>query len=482
MAGLRLRTTCLRSREKMKSISIRGALASLSLSMLLSSLGTSIANVGLPTLAEAFSASFQAVQWVVLAYLLSITALIVSVGRLGDLLGRRRLLLIGIALFTVASLLCALAPNLWLLIAARALQGVGAATMMALAMALVSGAVPKDKMGSAMGILGTMSAIGTSLGPTLGGVLIAQVGWQGIFLLNLPLGVLAIGLAWRFLPQDRHEMTSTRPDFDALGTLVLVLTLLAYALAMTLGRGSFGPLNTALLLVAVIGLMVFVFVEQTAASPLVKLAMLRNPLLSAGLAMSTLVTRVVMATLVVGPFYLSGALGLSAVSVGLVMSAGPLVAALAGVPSGRLVDRWGAQRSSSVGLIAMLTGACILPALPMAFGVPGYIVPLAVITAGYALFQAANNTAVMLEIEAQQRGVVSGLLGLSRNLGLITGASVMGAVFAFGTASDDILQAQPEAIAQGMRLTFAVAAGLILVALVLGAVSKIVSRRLIAPC
>ncbi|WP_347911927.1 MFS transporter [Pseudomonas grandcourensis] len=466
----------------MKSISIRGALASLSLSMLLSSLGTSIANVGLPTLAEAFSASFQAVQWVVLAYLLSITALIVSVGRLGDLMGRRRLLLIGIALFTVASLLCALAPNLWLLVAARALQGVGAATMMALTMALVSGAVPKEKMGSAMGVLGTMSAIGTSLGPTLGGVLIAQVGWQGIFLLNLPLGVLAIGLAWRFLPVDRHEMTSTRPDFDALGTLVLVLTLLAYALAMTLGRGSFGPLNTALLLVAIIGLMVFVFVEQTAASPLVKLAMLRNPLLSAGFAMSSLVTTVVMATLVVGPFYLSAALGLSAVSVGLVMSAGPLVAAFAGVPAGRLVDRWGAQRSSTVGLIAMLTGTCILPVVPMSVGVLGYLVPLVVLTAGYALFQAANNTAVMADIESQQRGVVSGLLGLSRNLGLITGASVMGAVFAFGTASDDILQAQPEAIAQGMRLTFAVAAGLILLALVLGTVSKIVSRRLIAPC
>ncbi|WP_411741675.1 MFS transporter [Pseudomonas sp. GL-B-16] len=472
----------MRSREKMKSISIQGALASLSLSMLLSSLGTSIANVGLPTLAEAFSASFQAVQWVVLAYLLSITALIVSVGRLGDLLGRRRLLLIGIAVFTVASLLCALAPNLWLLIGARALQGVGAATMMALTMALVSGAVPKEKMGSAMGMLGTMSAIGTSLGPTLGGVLIVQVGWQGIFLLNLPLGVLAIGLAWRFLPEDRHEKASTRPDFDALGTLVLVLTLLAYALAMTLGRGSFGPLNTALLLVAIIGLMVFVFVEQTAASPLVKLALLRNLLLSAGFAMSSLVTTVLMATLVVGPFYLSAAMGLSAVSVGLVMSAGPLVAAFAGVPAGRLVDRWGAQRSSTVGLIAMLTGACILPAVPMSVGVLGYLAPLVVLTAGYALFQAANNTAVMADIAPDQRGVMSGLLGLSRNLGLITGASVMGAVFAFGTASDDILQAQPEAIAQGMRLTFAVAAGLILVALVLGAISKIVSRRLIAPC
>lgn len=466
----------------MKSISIRGALASLSLSMLLSSLGTSIANVGLPTLAEAFSASFQAVQWVVLAYLLSITALIVSVGRLGDLMGRRRLLLIGIAVFTVASILCALASSLWLLIAARALQGVGAATMMALTMALVSEAVPKEKMGSAMGVLGTMSAMGTCLGPTLGGVLIAQVGWQGIFLLNVPLGVLAMGLAWHFLPVDRREMKATRPGFDVLGTLVLVLTLLAYALAMTLGRGSFGPLNTALLLVAVIGLILFVFVEQTAASPLVKLAMLRTPLLSAGFAMSTLVTTVVMATLVVGPFYLSGALGLSTASVGLAMSAGPLVAALAGVPCGRLVDRLGAQRSSAVGLIAMLTGASILPAVPMSVGVLGYLIPLVVLTAGYALFQAANNTAVMADIESQQRGVVSGLLGLSRNLGLITGASVMGAVFAFGTASDDILQAQPEAIAQGMRLTFAVAAGLIVIALVIGAVSKIVSRRLIAPC
>ena len=241
----------------MKSISIRGALASLSLSMLLSSLGTSIANVGLPTLAEAFSASFQQVQWVVLAYLLAITTLIVSVGRLGDIMGRRRLLLIGICVFTVASILCALAPRLWLLIAARALQGVGAAIMMALTMALVGGAVPKEKMGSAMGVLGTMSAIGTSLGPTLGGFLIANSGWQAIFLINVPLGVLAIGLVLYFLPNDRSEKRADRAGFDVLGTLVLVLTLLAYALAMTIGRGTLGPLNMTLLLVTVFGLCVF---------------------------------------------------------------------------------------------------------------------------------------------------------------------------------------------------------------------------------
>jgi len=167
--------------------SARWALASLSLSMLMPSLDTSIANAGLPTLAQAFTASFQAVQWIVLAYLLAITTLIVSVGRLGDIVGRRPLFLAGIGLFTVASLLCGVAPTLWLLIAARAAQGLGAAIMMALAVALVGETVPKAKTGSAMGLLGTMSAIGTTLGPSLGGVLIAGLGWRTIFLVNVPL-------------------------------------------------------------------------------------------------------------------------------------------------------------------------------------------------------------------------------------------------------------------------------------------------------
>src|SRR5205085_6462518 len=141
--------------------------------MLLSSLGTSIANVALPTLAQAFAASFQEVQWIVLAYLLAVTALIVGVGRLGDIVGRRRLLLAGLVLFTAASALCGAAPTLWMLVAARAAQGLGAAIMMSLTMALVGETIGKDRTGSAMGLLGTMSAIGTALGPSLGGILIA---------------------------------------------------------------------------------------------------------------------------------------------------------------------------------------------------------------------------------------------------------------------------------------------------------------------
>lgn len=445
--------------------SARWALAGLSLSMLLSSLGTSIANVALPTLAQAFHASFQQVQWIVLAYLLAITTLIVSVGRLGDLTGRRRLLLAGTFLFTVASLLCGLAPTLPWLIAARAAQGLGAAVMMALTMAFVGETVPREKTGSAMGLLGTMSAIGTALGPSLGGVLIARFHWPAIFLINVPLGILTLLLAYRSLPADRPRMTTERTRFDHAGTLLLALTLAAYALAVTTGRGTFGTTNVVLLLTAILGLGLFALVEARAASPLIRLAMFRDPVLSAGFAMSTLVTTVVMATLVVGPFYLSGALALDAARVGLVLSCGPIVAALTGVPAGRLVDRFGAYRMTAAGLIAMVAGCFSLPMMPVRFGGAGYVSPLVVITAGYALFQAANNTAVMADLRPEQRGVISGMLNLSRNLGLITGASVMGAVFALGARTSSIMTASPEAIAAGMRMTFAAAAMLVVIAL-----------------
>ena len=265
--------------------------------------------------------------------------------------------------------------------------------------------------------------------------------------------------------------------------LVLALTLAAYALAMTIGRGRFGALNMALLLAAVFGVALFVRAEAKAASPLIRLAMFRNPVLSASLAMSTLVSTVMMSTLVVGPFYLSRALGLEAALVGLVLSVGPLVAALTGVPAGRIVDRFGAQRMTIAGLIGIAAGCFVLSFVPATFGIAGYIAPIVCITASYALFQAANNTAVMTDIRPDQRGVISGMLSLSRNLGLITGASVMGAVFALGSATTNIMTARPEAVAAGMRITFAVAAILIVVALAIaiGAYRRTIRNRAIAP-
>ncbi|MEO5622326.1 MAG: MFS transporter [Dokdonella sp.] len=440
------------------------ALASLALTMLLSSLGTSIANVGLPTFVHVFDASFQSVQWIVLAYLLAVTAVVVTAGRLGDLVGRHRLVLVGISVFTLGSALCAMAPSLGFLIAARTAQGLGAAVMMAMTMALVGEAVTKERTGRAMGLLGTTSAIGTALGPTLGGMLIGSAGWQAIFLVNLPLGLVAAGLVWRFLPRDT---VAGKARFDIPGSLLLAIALVAYSLAMTLGHGHFGVTNIALGGTAFLATIGFLVVESKAPSPLVRLSLFRDMRISAGFAASSLATSVAMTTLVVGPFYLSGALHLEPVRIGLVMSTGPLVAALVGIPAGKAVDRFGAARMSLMGLIAMTLGALLLSVMAVRHGALGYIVPLVTLTAGFATFQAANNTLVVAGTDAPLRGVVSGLLNLSRNLGLVTGASLMGAIFMRAAGVSSIEGASTSAVVIGTHAAFLTAAAFLAFALVL---------------
>ncbi|MGX5827188.1 MFS transporter [Mesorhizobium sp. 43Arga] len=460
--------------------SVGWALASLSLATLLSSLGTSIASVGLPALMQTFGASFQAVQWVVLAYLLAITTLIVSAGRLADMFGRRPLLLGGIALFTSASVLCGVAPTLWLLIAARAVQGLGAALMMALTLAFVAETVGKERTGSAMGLLGAMSAIGTTLGPSLGGLLIAGLGWRAIFLVNVPLGFLTFALAWRALPAGNKNAQAAQGKFDATGTVLLALTLAAYALAMTLGRGSFGALNIGLLAATALGIGLFAVVQKRAKNPLVQLASFRDPRLSASLVMSLVVATVMMATLVVAPFYLSRGLGLDAAMAGVVLSTGPLVSALSALLAGRLSDRFGAPRMMVAGLTSLATGTFLLSLAMTKLGIAGYVVPITVTCFGYALFQTSNNAAVMIGVGAGERGVISGLLNLSRNLGLVTGASLMGAVFAIATGQGaaDTTILSPAAAAQGMQTTFEAATCMVLAALILAVLSAHFAGRI----
>lgn len=447
--------------------SVTGALAAMSLSMLLASLGTSVANVALPTIMQAFGASFQAIQWIVLAYLLAVTTLVVGAGSLGDIVGRRRLLLAGVALFTIASLLGGLAPTLALLIAARGAQGIGAAVMMALSMAFVGETVAQSRTGRAMGLLGTMSAIGTALGPSLGGVLLSGPGWRTLFLINVPLGAVALLLSYRFLPADQEGVGAKRPTFDFAGTALLAITLGAYALGMTIGRGHFGVQNVALLGGAAMGAAIFARVESRAASPLVRFDTLTDRPLASSLAANALVATVMMATLVVGPFYLARTLGLRSALVGVAMSVGPLVAAAMGVPAGRLSDRVGARRVIMSGLGMMTAGAALLWALPTRLGVLAYVASIAVVTAGYALFQTANNAAVMSEVPNDRRGVIAGMLALSRNLGLVTGASVMGGLFALASGARGVATGTPDSVAFGMRVTFAAAAVLSMVALLL---------------
>lgn len=381
--------------------------AAIILSAMLASLGTSIANVALPTLAEAFSAPIAQVQAVVVSYLVGLTLSVVIAGRLGDRYGLRRMMVVGLGLFTTASLLCAIAPSLMALVVARALQGIGAAFLMTIGMALVRQSADAARIGRAMGLLGTVSALGTALGPAMGGLLIPLTGWRGIFWVQVPLAGLALMLVLGALAADRPQKVPLRESLWAV-------------------------LDRSLL-----------------------------PMLFA----NVLVAAVMMTTLVAGPFYLSLGLGLTTTQVGMAMTVGPALAIFSGAPSGRLVDLAGSRRVVRAGLILLASGAALMAVFPGMMGLSGYLLAITVLTPGYQLFQAANNTSALADVRNDRRGAVSGLLNLSRNLGLIAGSSVMGAFFAAGAGTEPLAEATPAAIAGSMRLTFLVAVGMICVAL-----------------
>ncbi len=441
------------------------ALAALAGATLLAAMGSSIATVALPSLAAAFPATIAELQWVILAYLLTMTVTIVAAGRLGDLHGHRRLLLIGLALFTAASLAGAASPNLGLLFAARAVQGVGAAVLMAMPMSIARNTVAADRTGAVMGLLGTMSAIGTALGPSLGGLLMAQFGWQAAFVLLAVGGIAVTALVVGALPAT-PQMSTTRQRMDWPGSALLTVGLSLYAVAAAGALGA-SAWSLGLLLLGVMMLGLFVVSQQRAVSPLVPLALLRDRVISMGLATNLLMGAVMMATLVVGALFLSFGLGLGESQTGLVMAVGPVTAALAGIPAGRLSDRLGYRRAMLLGLAEIAVGATCLATLPIWWGTAGYVGALIVLTPGFQLFLAANNAAVMQAAPDGQRGMVSGLLGLARNLGLLTGASAMATLFGALVGTERIATASEASIGSAFTTVFLLAAGLAVAGMVL---------------
>lgn len=426
------------------------AIAGLALAVLSASVGTSAANVALPALGEAFTDRAGYVQWVVIAYLLTMTAASVVVGSLGDRWGRKRVLISGIATFTLGAAIAALSSSFAVLIAARALQGVGAAVMTALPLALARDLSAERQIGRVMGLLGTMSAVGTALGPVMGGVLIGWIGWAASFWIMVPLGVLSF-LMTSAIPSS-GELGSPRRRFDVAGSILLTGGIATYALAVT--SGAPGSLTVATLVVAAVLLGGFLVAERSAENPVLPRAALRHRVIAAGMVMNILVATVMMATLVVGPYALHDGLGLALPLVGLVMAVGPVTSAVSGILAGRLVDRTSPASMVTVSLTVMTIGAGLLAALPAIWGVAGYVMALLVLTPGYQLFLAANNTHVIGSVDGALRGTVAGALGLSRNLGLITGAAAIGGLYAalaagHGSAATGAMDA--------MRLAFAIA-------------------------
>jgi EmrB/QacA subfamily drug resistance transporter len=460
-------------------------LLAVAMGIFLSTIDSSIVNVALPTLEDRLNARFATVQWVVVAYLLVVTSLILGVARLGDMIGKKRIYLAGMALFTVASLLCGLAPSVGFLIAFRVVQGLGAVMMQALGMAIVTEAFPRTERGRALGILGTVVSLGISIGPTVGGLLIGSVGWRAIFLVNLPVGIAGLFLVRRYMPDWRPPGGQR---FDALGAILLLIALLALALGLTFGpeQGWSSPAIITLLLGAAAGFAIFLAVEKRAAQPMLDLRLFRDPLFSISLLTGFLVFMVIAGMFVL-PFYLERVKGYDPRQVGLFLTVVPLSLGLAAPIAGSLSDRYGTRGISLLGLV-IVAGACLgIATLREDTSTLGYILRLLPLGLGAGLFQSPNNSAIMGAASRERLGVASGLLSLSRVFGQVTGLPLIGAVFASRvyavTHQDhrvDASDAPAWAIVEGMQAAFLAGALLAALGAVLAAIAFWLDRRRVA--
>ena len=434
----------------------------LALPIFLASLSTSITNIAVPSLMLAFDTTFTQVQWVIVAYLVTLTSAAIMTGSLADRVDLRVILLSSLSLFLFSSILCGFSPSINWLIGYRIVQGVAAAGMMNSTMALIAGLNAKNKAGFAMGLIGSLSAIGTATGPTLGGFLINLWGWQAIFLINIPIAAIALFLVFSLIPKNPLPKNPRKP-IDFLGIFVLTITIAVYVFSLV----NWGQYSYVFMVLALIGIITFVIIEKQSTHPALSITLLKQPALLIGSTLSLLVATVMMTTLVIGPFYLLKTLELTPWQMGMVMSCGPIAAACLGLPAGKLVDKIGANNVIIYALTCMVSGFTLLAYLAQHLSVALYILFTILITSGYAAFQAANNKAILFDIDSSQKALLSGIINLSRNLGLINGAALMTTLFAYAAGNTLSEKVSSQSVVNGFQLTFSVSAALMMIAIVL---------------
>ena len=427
-------------------------------------LDASIVNVALPTLAHAFGAPLATVQWVVLAYLLVITTLVMGAARLGDVRGRKRAYLAGLGLFTVASALCGLAPGVGWLIAFRALQGLGAVFISALGAAIIAQLFASTQRGRALGVIASCVTAGVALGPTIGAFIIHLAGWRWMFLLNIPVGLAALSIVARAIPD--FPATPARLPFDWLGTVLVAAALGGFSLALTWGQrqGFDSVLQLTLLAAAGALLLAFLFVETQVDGPILDLKLFANTPFSAGLAMSCLAFTVLGATSLTMPFFLQLGLGLPIAQVGLLMAISPTVGGITAPVGGTLSDRFGPRWVTAIGLALMCCGSFLLASMDETTSLWRFALSVAPVGLGMGLFSSANNSAVLNAVPRERLGVASGLLSLARTLGQSTGVPIAASLFsafALGYAAaanhGALLDLPPASLVHGARWAYAAA-------------------------
>jgi len=422
----------------------------------MSALDGSVVNTILPVLRESVSGSIANVEWVVTIYLLVLSGLLLSFGRLGDMQGYKKVYVFGFGVFVAGSILCSLAPTIAILVFFRGLQALGAAMLQANSPAILTSSFPNEQRGQALGLQAMMTYLGLTVGPSLGGWLTDQFGWRSVFYINIPVGIIALILSIRFIQKDAKR--DKKEPFDYAGASLFTLGLIALLFGLNQGH-ALGWKSWPILLsfFGAVGLISgFILVETKSPKPMLDLRLFKNRIFSSSVISAVLNYIGVYSIVFLMPFFLIIGLGFSASKSGLILTAMPIIMAIIAPLSGLVSDRVGSRIPSTLGMISFTAGLVLLAQLNEQSTILDIIWRLGLAGFGIGVFISPNTSALLGAAPKNRRGIASGILATSRNLGMVLGVGLAGAVFTTTLGADQNLSG--EVVSQAVRSSLLVAA------------------------
>jgi len=404
-------------------------LIAIGMSTFMSALDTSVVNTVLPIITKSFESHIATVEWVVIIYLLIVSGLLLSFGRLGDIRGHRTVFLIGFSIFIISSALCGMSPTIEFLILFRGLQAIGAAMLAANSPAILTKSFPSSQRGQALGLQATMTYLGLTVAPSLGGWLTDLVSWRAIFYINIPVGISAFVLAWMFIPSD--EGKKLHESFDFQGALLFLAGLVALLLALNQGYawGWISPAIISLFVFAAIFLAVFIYVEKRRTNPLLDLSLFRKRAFSSSVISAVLNYIAVFSILLLMPFYLLEGRGFTPSQAGLILTVQPIVMAVVAPIAGSFSDRIGTRIPTVTGMIVLAGGIFLMSRFGPATPIYQIAIALGIVGLGTGTFISPNNSAIMGAAPRERQGIAAGLLATARSTGMVLGVGIAGAIF-----------------------------------------------------
>ncbi len=452
------------------------------LATFMATLDGSIVNVALPRMAQVLGVTTANIQLVATCYLIVIAGTVLIFGRLGDILGKTKIFTIGLGIFTLGSLLCGLTHSFVFLILARIIQAIGAAGTMANNQGIIAETFPPNERGKALGFNGTAVALGSLVGPGLGGLIVGALSWEYIFLINVPIGLVTLILCIKLLPKGRKEAVGR---FDGLGAALFLAAIVFLFSAMNegLNRGFTDPLIVSGFILSAVSFLVFFIVERKRENPMIQLQIFKNTLFSLSIFCGFISFVAIFCNNIILPFYLQYVMAYSPQYAGIILMIYPLIMSVVAPASGHLSDKIGSELLTFLGLVLTSTGLFLMSFLSENSALPAMVLFIGTMSVGMGIFQSPNNSLIMSTVSRDKLGVAGSINALVRNLGMVCGIALATTLLysmmsvKIGYRVTDYVEGRSDAFLYGMKAVYLTAGGISLFGAVLTLVRLMNKKR-----